>query len=232
MYLKVMAVMLLLLSGCGDQTSDLDIVGGTQTYRNFYGRFEVGGGGRCGSTLIDRRWVITAKHCMPGVHRDKIKIRLGAYNSNRNNGGRSFDLLKVVRIVEHPNQDLALLRLERQAKFSPIGFANQRFPDGYKLHSFGFGNKGWRVPGPGILKGVVLRHRLMKNPKSHIIYTDGSNGRGVCHGDSGGPLIDPKTRKLVGITSWTGSRCASRKGVDGFVRPDLNWIKRVIKKKG
>ena len=219
------------LAGCGDQTSNFDIVGGQQTYRSFYGRMEVGGSGRCGSTLIDRRWVITAKHCMPGVHKDKIKIRLGAYNSSRNNGGRSFDLLKVTKIVEHQSHDLALLKLERLAKFRPIAFANKKFPDLYKLHTFGFGNKGWGMPGGGIMKGVALKHRLIRSPASHMIYTDGSNGRGVCHGDSGGPLIDPKSRKLVGVTSWTGSKCASKKGVDGFVRPDVSWIKRVIKKK-
>jgi len=87
------------------------------------------------------------------------------------------------------------------------------------------------LPGGGVLKGVVLTHVFKKNPATHMIYTDGSTGRGVCHGDSGGPLIDPKTRKLVGVTSWTGSKCASRNGVDGFVRPDLDWIKKIIVKK-
>jgi secreted trypsin-like serine protease len=229
--LKIIVVLLLLL-GCGaEKSSDLDIVGGKPAWRGWYGRFEVANSWRCGSTLIDRRWSITAKHCLPGVHSDKIKVRLGAYNSDRNNGGKSFDLIKVTKVVEHPKYDMALLKLERPAKFKPIGYANMKFPEGYKLHSFGFGNIGWGVPGHRML-GVTLKHRILKNSVRHIINTDGSHYKGVCHGDSGGPLIDPKTQKLVGVTSWTGSRCASERGVDGFVRPDLKWIKRVIKKKG
>ena len=27
-------------------------------------------------------------------------------------------------------------------------------------------------------------------------------GKGVCYGDSGGPLYDKKNKKLVGVTSW------------------------------
>jgi secreted trypsin-like serine protease len=228
-----LVVLLLLVTGCGSESSsDLDVVGGKPAYRSFYGRFEVGNGWRCGSTLVAPRWTVTALHCLPKLHRDKIRIRLGAYNSDRNNGGKSFDLIKVTEIVEHPKHDLAMLRLERPAKFKPIGFANLKFPEGYKLHTFGFGNIGWGIPGKGIMLGVTLKNRLRKNPKSHLIYTDGSNYKGVCHGDSGGPLIDPRSKKLVGITSWTGSRCASERGVDGFVRPDVQWMKRVIKKKG
>jgi len=228
-------VLLLLITGCGfekNETSDLDIVGGKQTYRRWFGLLEVGGGGRCGVSLIAPNWVITARHCLPSLHRDKIKIRLGAYNSNRNNGGRSFDLIKVSKIVEHRSHDLALLKLDKKSKFKPIGFREgAKFPEGYKLHAFGFGNVGWGVPGKGITLGVALKHRLVKKPKKHIIYTDGSEGLGICHGDSGGPLIDPKTRKLVGVTAWTGSHCASQRGVDGFVRPDVDWIKRVVEKK-
>jgi len=192
---------------------------------------EVQGSGRCGVTLIAPRWVITAKHCL-GISHERIKIRMGAYDVNsRNNGGKPFEILGIVKIIEHPRHDMALMKLERRSKFRPIGFINKKFPDGYRLHAFGFGNRGWGLPGGGVLKGVVLLHKLRKNPASHIIYTDGSSGRGVCHGDSGGPLIDPKSQKLVGVTSKTGSHCASKRGVDGFVRPDLNWIRKVILKK-
>jgi len=226
-------VILLFVTGCGfqKQNSNLDIVGGKKAYRNFYGRMEVQGSGRCGVTLIAPRWVITAKHCL-GISHERIKIRMGAYDVNsRNNGGKPFEILGIVKIIEHPRHDMALMKLERRSKFRPIGFINKKFPDGYRLHAFGFGNRGWGLPGGGVLKGVVLLHKLRKNPASHIIYTDGSSGRGVCHGDSGGPLIDPKSQKLVGVTSKTGSHCASKRGVDGFVRPDLNWIRKVILKK-
>lgn len=213
-----------LLASCGSEKSNLDIVNGQKVYRSFYGRFEVGGGFRCGSTLIgDGRWSLTASHCLPSKHRDKIKVRFGAFDMNKpNNAGKPFDLVKVIKVIEHPREDLALLKLERPAKFNPVGFANKNYPNGYRLQAFGMGNKALGVGGGGILRGAVLEH--VKGPNPNIIYTK-AMPRGVCHGDSGGPLIDPKSRKLVGIAKWTGSKCASVRGRDGFTRPDIQWIR-------
>jgi trypsin len=219
---------LLLIVSCGvHENSNLDIVNGEKVYRSFYGRFEVGGGFRCGSSLIDKRWALTARHCIPGKHIDKIKIRFGAYDMRSgNNGGKPFDLVAVKRVIKHKNLDLALLQLVRPAKFRPVGFANKSFPNGQRLKAFGMGNNSWGVPNrPMILRGVVLKNVNRKNGNPNIIYTQAGN-KGICHGDSGGPLM--WNGKLVGVTSWTGSRCSTKQGVDGFVKPDYRWIKNNI----
>jgi len=53
-------------------------------------------------------------------------------------------------------------------------------------------------------------------------------GKGVCHGDNGGPLIDITTKKLVGVASrvW-GCGEWDIPGVYGRVRPVVDWIERL-----
>lgn len=34
------------------------------------------------------------------------------------------------------------------------------------------------------------------------IICAGGNGKGVCKHDSGGPLIDPETKQVIGVSSW------------------------------
>lgn len=52
--------------------------------------------------------------------------------------------------------------------------------------------------------------------------------KGVCIGDSGGPLIDIKTKKLVGVASMVrGCGEYDIPGVYGRVRPVVDWIERL-----
>ena len=223
------AFLVLMAVSCGQsETSDIDIVGSNQSvYRSWYGRMELNGRFRCGSTLIHKRWAMTARHCLPGSSKN-LKVRFGAYKNGGNNGGRPFDLVRVQQMVSHPQYDLALLRLARPVKFKPIKISNGRnIEPGKRLQAFGFGATSFNGGSPGKLLGVTLR-AVRGRGASHMIYTDGSQGKGVCFGDSGGPLLDPGRREVVGAASWTGSQCASRGGHDGFVRPDMDWIKHYI----
>lgn len=37
--------------------------------------------------------------------------------------------------------------------------------------------------------------------KDHLFICAGGDGKTACHGDSGGPLINPETRQLIGVFS-------------------------------
>lgn len=231
--MKKLIIASLLLASCGTETSTIDIVGGSPVYRRYYGRFEVGGGFRCGSSLIAPRFMITAKHCIPEVHKDKIKVRIGAYDISReDNGGKPYELIPVVKVYEHPKFDLALLKLSRASKFKPVEFGNDHPPLGINLHAFGFGNTSWKGKGSTKLLGVTLKHLTIKNPAPHIIYAGLKVGSDICHGDSGGPLINPENGRLIGVTRFTGSQCGtmdSGKRPSGWTRPDMAWIEGIVK---
>lgn len=231
--MKKLLLVSALLSCCGSgKVSDLDIVGGRKVYRQFYGRLEVGGGFRCGSTLIKKQWAITAAHCFnyKPIDPKRVKVRLGAFDLNKpNNAGKPFQLMQVKEMFIHPQWDLALLKFDRNAKFRPIPYGHAAMGDGQPLQTYGFGNKAWGVPGGNILRGVTLRF-IKQDRAPHMIHATGGIGKGVCHGDSGGPLVFRKDGRpmLVGVTSWTGSKCASKKGPSGFAKVDVYWINKTI----
>lgn len=222
-----------LFMSCGvEETSDPSIVGGQRAYRSFVGTMEVGGGFRCGSTLISKRFALTAKHCLPNPKNyRRIKLRFGAYNVNRaDNEGKPFDLVPVKRVIAHPSHDLALLELQRPAKFNPKRYTSKRPPDGAKVYAFGMGNKAWGVSGGGIMRGVVLQHVVKKKGAKDKLYVGRGKGYDVCHGDSGGPLMYKGV--LVGVATFTASECGnydSLRRPSGFTRPDMQWIARYVK---
>lgn len=69
----------------------------------------------------------------------------------------------------------------------------------------------------------VSLNLLMNNV--NVVYL---GHRGICDGDSGGPLFNPATRDLVGIVSWSVDPCGSRYP-DVFTRAfvHLQWIRHV-----
>lgn len=55
-------------------------------------------------------------------------------------------------------------------------------------------------------------------------------GRGSCFGDSGGPLIDAKTRDLVGVVSRGGEPCGGPGWPGIYERVDVlrSWIVKFL----
>lgn len=56
------------------------------------------------------------------------------------------------------------------------------------------------------------------------ICTNNAQRKGVCMGDYGGPLIDPKRKVLVGIASWSTPCGRGYPDVYQRVFPHVAWI--------
>jgi hypothetical protein len=232
--MKKLLIASFLLLGCGSgEHSETKIVGGFKTYQQFYGK--VGG---CGSTLIKKRWAISAAHCFGKSTPSHVTFGLFKRGDPKN-GGKPMDRVPVKRVIKHPSWDLALIELKRPSKFKPLAMHEGRDPpDGYRLQTYGFGNTAWQSGAPDVLQGTVLvfNETATKNARKQIIRA-GEKGKAVCHGDSGGPLVyndiesdnqnTKVTPKLIATTTFTVGKCKPG-ALMGFTRLDIPWIKKYI----
>lgn len=220
--MKKFLLLAILLSSCGTENdhSEQKIVGGFKTYQQFYGK--VGG---CGSTLIKKRWAISAAHCFKNT---PSHVTFGLFKRNDpKNGGKPFDKVPVKRIIKHPSWDLALIELKRESKFKPIAIHDGRLPpDGYRLQTYGFGNTYWQSGAPQFLQGTVLVFdaEATQNAREQILRA-GEKGKAICHGDSGSGLL--YLNKLLGVSTFTVGKCKPG-ALMGFTKIDLEWVRKHI----
>uniref|UniRef100_UPI00398F39A6 plasminogen n=1 Tax=Pristiophorus japonicus TaxID=55135 RepID=UPI00398F39A6 len=204
----------------------------------------------CGGTLIDAKWVVTAKHCLEGSLRpSSYKIYLGIHREAATEHSRQ--IIDIDKIVTEPNnRDIALLKLSRPAhlsdKVSLVCLPEKGYilSSGTECYVTGWGEtQGTR--GDGILKEAgfpVLDNKVCNRPeylngrvKSSELCAGNVDGAvDSCQGDSGGPLVCPNSEGkfiLQGVTSW-GLGCARRMKPGVYVRVSffIDWIEKTIKR--
>ncbi|CAB3225809.1 unnamed protein product [Arctia plantaginis] len=211
---------------------------------------------RCAATLIDKRHLITAAHCIKKPRFKRLVARLGEYDllSDKDcvQGVCTDPLVKidVENVYVHPEydgreHDIAIVRLAEDAPYTDF-IRPVCLPKGELKTDTTFFAAGWgEIPMKGIYahdkkiiplplwnkKDCQASYKHIVLPES-VICAGGQEGIDTCRGDSGGPLTRvQETVELFGVTSGGNARCGTKNypGIYTKVVDYLDWIEAVIK---
>ncbi|CAG7822946.1 unnamed protein product [Allacma fusca] len=250
---------------CGQSNNNNKIVGGQESAPNAWpwmaAIVNVDSNGqnpliRCGGSLINNRYILTAAHCIPAVEAEGMENYRVILGDNTLNGGTAENRLEIEldKIIPHPKYDdktqvydAALFRLKEVVTFNEdvlpvcLGQAGRPFVNrqatvpGWGTTSFG---------GPTQNKLRDVRVKVISNSDCTTSFGDRNitdvqlcaftPGRDSCQGDSGGPLFVNRTNapeifKQIGITSYGLSCDDSKPGVYTRVQRIIAWIKALTK---
>lgn len=162
--------------------------------------------GYCTATLIDRRVAITAAHCVnlgsaagPGDYGFLEIYRLEWSDINLRNELKTYryqvDAFKSIgpfpNIVIPSTDDIALVRLKKPVPCNvarPAPMSKNGPPAGTVVSRWGFGQ----------CNEEHSRKRVRHLRRGQTVYT-------ICHGDSGGPTMDPNGAVFQVNSGWTAT---------------------------
>lgn len=181
----------------------------------------IGSWNGCTGTFITDEWVLTAEHC--GI-RPGRRFCVGEDPADPN------VCFTAEQVQEHPDLDMALVRMDapassRMPALEPIPINTEMLDDsriGETLEAAGYGQQEDGRSG----EREFTAEPLVAYERGGFLVIDGMGERGVCFGDSGGPVMliaSDGSVRVAGDLSFGDPSCVGR---DRYARTDLavDWI--------
>ncbi|XP_017877743.1 venom serine protease 34-like [Ceratina calcarata] len=201
----------------------------------------------CGATIIAKKYVVTAGHCLENRDTSTLAIVVGEHDVTTGADTNATQLFRIRRVIFHPNyvtggqlNDIAVVEIQGEinygVKVGPVCLPFQHSQDSFggdHVNVLGWGLTEFGGPKATVLQKVVLSviTNLMCSRSYPQISTEQlctyAPGKDSCQMDSGGPVLwqNPTTQNLVLIAAISNGRgCGEDAGVNERIGAHIDWI--------